>query len=219
MRFPVPNDLRPEAVKVIQGAVDPTPPEENVKLTINYVQSKQAEEIELNIDDGSFAAVINTSINEDVILQVEGDNIAFEAMVVHQAGEVNSGVPTPIIKLRANKASDESAFELTDVQFGTNSTHMSHAAQLVLSSFADYLLKHPKYNVDIEGHTDDVGRAEENLDLSKRRASVVADYLIEKGVSSNRLHPRGFGQERPKAQNSTAEGRALNRRTEFTVWD
>ena len=76
-----------------------------------------------------------------------------------------------------------------------------------------------KYNVDIEGHTDDVGRAEENLDLSKRRASVVADYLIEKGVSSKRLHPRGFGQERPKAQNSTAEGRALNRRTEFTVWD
>lgn len=219
MRFPVPNDLRPEAVKVIQGAVDPTPPEENVKLTINYVQSKQAEEIELNMDDGSFAAVINTSMNEDVILQVEGDNVAFDAMVVHQAGEVNSGVPTPIIKLRANKASDESAFELTDVQFGTNSTHMSHAAQLVLSSFADYLLKHPKYNVDIEGHTDDVGRSEENLDLSRRRASVVADYLIEKGVSSKRLHPRGFGQERPKAQNSTAEGRALNRRTEFTVWD
>ena len=96
---------------------------------------------------------------------------------------------------------------------------MSNAAKMVLTAFAEYLLKHEKFQVDINGHTDDVGRPEENLDLSKRRAQVVADFLINLGVSSNRLHPSGFGQEMPKAQNSTPEGRALNRRTEFKVWD
>ena len=71
----------------------------------------------------------------------------------------------------------------------------------------------------IEGHTDNVGNANENLDLSERRASVVASFLNNLGVSNNRLHSKGFGQSEPKGDNSTSEGRALNRRTEFKVWD
>ena len=219
MSFPVPVELRPESIKVIHGIVDPTPPDENVKLTLNYVQSKQAEEIDLNKNDGSFAAVIRAELNEDVVLKVEGANVAFEAMVVHQAGEVQSGTPTPVIKLRAHKASDESAFELRDVQFATNSTEMSKAAKLVLNAFAEYLLEHTQFQVDIEGHTDNVGKPSENLDLSERRAKVVANFLTDLGVSHNRLHSRGFGQSKPKAENTTSEGRALNRRTEFTVWE
>jgi len=217
MRFPVPEELRPEAVKVIHGVVDPTPPDENVRVTLNYVKSKKAEEIELNRDDGSFAAIINTSIADDVLLKVEGKHVAFEAMVVHQAGEIPTGDPQPEIKLRAHKDSDESAFELRDVQFATNSTEMSSAAKIVLVAFAEYLIENPRFDVDIEGHTDDVGRAEENLDLSNRRARVVADFLIAEGVDSERLHAKGFGQQRPKSDNSTSEGRAINRRTEFTV--
>ena len=219
MKFTVPKVLRPEAVKIIHGEVEPTPQEENIRLTINYVQSKQVEEIKLNKDDGTFAAIIRTELNEDVIIQVEGENVAFEAMVVHQAGELPKGNSTPEIKLRAHKASDESAFELRDVKFATNSTEMSNAAKLVLDAFASYLNKHTNYQVDIEGHTDNIGRPNENFDLSKRRAKVVADYLINKGVIAERLNSRGFGQEKPKASNQTQEGRALNRRTEFTVWD
>lgn len=217
MRFPVPEELRPEAVKVIHGAVDPTPPEEHVKLTINYLQSKETEEIELNMDDGSFAAVINTFRNEDVLLKVEGENVAFEAMVVHQAGEVPSGQPTPEIKLRAQPDDYADAFELKDVQFATNSTEMSSAAKIVLEAFADYLLNHPKYFVEIDGHTDNVGRAEDNKRLSEMRAKVVADFLTKHGVDPERLHSYGFGQTQPKASNGTEEGRAINRRTEFTV--
>ncbi|MAO46443.1 MAG: hypothetical protein CL823_04765 [Crocinitomicaceae bacterium] len=217
MKFPLPEELRPDAVKVIHGVVDPTPPDENVRITLNYVKSKEAKEIELNRDDGSFAAIINTSIADDVLLKVEGKNVAFEAMVVHQAGEVPTGDPQPEIKLRAHKDSDESAFELRDVQFATNSTEMSSAAKIVLVAFAEYLIDNPRFDVDIEGHTDDVGPAEKNLDLSNRRARVVADYLIAKGVDSERIHAKGFGQQRPKSDNSTAEGRAINRRTEFTV--
>ena len=51
MKFPVPEELRPDAVKVIHGVVDP-PPDENVRITLNYVKSKEAKEIELNRDDG-----------------------------------------------------------------------------------------------------------------------------------------------------------------------
>ena len=82
---------------------------------------------------------------------------------------------------------------------------MSSAAKIVLVAFAEYLIDNPRFDVDIEGHTDDVGRAEKNLDLSNRRARVVADYLIAKGVDSERIHAKGFGQQRPKSDNSTAE--------------
>ena len=86
----MPNELKPEAVKVIHGVVDPTPPSDDIRLTIEYVQSKQVEEIDLNLDDGSFAAVINLERNEDVILNVTGVDLEFEATVVHIAQEEQS---------------------------------------------------------------------------------------------------------------------------------
>ena len=88
-----------------------------------------------------------------------------------------------------------------------------------LMRLSKVLEENPDISILIEGHTDNIGRPNENFDLSKRRAQVVADYLTNKGVSAERLHSRGFGQEKPKASNQTQEGRALNRRTEFTVWD
>jgi outer membrane protein OmpA-like peptidoglycan-associated protein/tetratricopeptide (TPR) repeat protein len=220
MSFPVPEELRPESVKVIHGKVDPTPPDDNVRLTLNYVQSRMAEEIELNMDDGSFAAIINTTRNEDVILKVEGDGVAFEAVVVHEVdGTNNVGDPQPEIELRAKKASKKDAFELRDVQFATNSAIMDNAARIVLQAFAEYLIAHPQYNVEIDGHTDNVGTTGENLRLSEERAEVVSLFLQNAGVDSRRLRSRGFGPSQPKAENGTEKGRALNRRTEFTVFE
>jgi len=66
---------------------------------------------------------------------------------------------------------------------------------------------------EIDGHTDNVGPAAHNLELSKRRADAVAEYLKSKGVKfDNRFITQGFGDTKPIADNSTAEGRALNRR-------
>jgi outer membrane protein OmpA-like peptidoglycan-associated protein len=218
LMFPVPEELRPQSVKVIHGKVDPAPPEENVRLTLMYVQSRMAQEIELNRDDGSFAAVINTSRQEDVILKVEGEGVAFEAVVVHLAEEKKGkGDPQPEIELRAQKASKKDAFELRDVKFATNSSVMDKAAKIVLLSFAEYLIDHPDYDVKIDGHTDNVGPADKNLKLSEERAEVVSGFLRMAGVGEERLESRGFGPEKPKAENTTEKGRALNRRTEFTV--
>ena len=217
MSFPVPEELRPDAIKVVHGMVDPTPPSEGTRLTLNYVQSKRAEEIALNYDDGSFAAIINTSYGEDVILKVEGEDAAFEAVVVHQSDEEIEGNPTPELKIRAQKASDENAFELRDVQCASNSSEMDKAAKLVLDAFADYLLENTHFEINIEGHTDNVGHTNENLTLSGERAIVVAEFLINKGVSSRRINAKGYGQSHPKASNNTEEGRRINRRTEFKV--
>jgi len=222
LSFTVPESLRPEAVKVIHGKVDPAPPEENVVITINYVQSKEVEEIEINREDGSFAAIINMERNEDVILKVEGEDIAFEAVVVNLKKEyedqTSSGDPTPVLELRAHKFSEGSVFELQDVQFSTNSSTMSRAAMIILTDLADYLINNPELQIRIEGHTDNIGDAQKNLKLSNDRARTVADHLIDSGITSDRLVALGSGQDHPKASNNTPEGRTINRRTEFSVF-
>jgi outer membrane protein OmpA-like peptidoglycan-associated protein len=69
----------------------------------------------------------------------------------------------------------------------------------------------------IEGHTDSHGGADYNLDLSKRRAQSVRNWLVDHGIAANRLQSEGYGLTRPIDTNDTNEGRAANRRVEFKV--
>jgi len=86
----------------------------------------------------------------------------------------------------------------------------------VLNQIADILLAFPEAIVSIDGHTDSTGNNEENLKLSLSRAVAVRSYLVEQGVSAFNLKAKGFGEEIPIADNRTVNGRATNRRIEFT---
>ena len=82
----------------------------------------------------------------------------------------------------------------------------------------DFMKKYPSTTAVIEGHTDNVGNAEYNLDLSQRRAEAVVNYLVENlGIERSRLSAKGYGLTRPVADNSTDEGRQKNRRIEAII--
>jgi len=78
-------------------------------------------------------------------------------------------------------------------------------------------LTQPELNVEIQGHTDSIGSAAYNLNLSQRRADAVKAYLISQGVNASTLTAKGYGKTKPISSNETAEGRAQNRRVEFEV--
>ncbi|MDY7231318.1 OmpA family protein [Hyalangium sp. s54d21] len=107
--------------------------------------------------------------------------------------------------------------ELKDtVYFDTAKATIQRRSFKLLDQVAKILIEHPELEkVSIEGHTDSQGKPAENLKLSQRRAESVRSYLIKKGVAAERLEAKGFGQERPIADNKTAKGRAANRRVEF----
>jgi outer membrane protein OmpA-like peptidoglycan-associated protein len=86
-----------------------------------------------------------------------------------------------------------------------------------LNRVVTILNKQPKLKIEISGHTDNKGSFEYNKQLSKSRAKTVVDYLIEKGISTDRLTYEGYAFEKPIATNDTDEGRQLNRRVEFKV--
>ena len=77
--------------------------------------------------------------------------------------------------------------------------------------------KKSKLNVQIIGHTDNIGAAANNLALSKNRAAAVSKYLVEKGIDPKRINSKGLGESKPIAKNDTDEGRQRNRRTEVVV--
>ncbi|MCX7930396.1 MAG: OmpA family protein [Chlorobi bacterium] len=82
---------------------------------------------------------------------------------------------------------------------------------------AEFLKQHPAVRVRIEGHTDDVGSDEYNLQLSKRRADAVKNYLVSKGVEDKRIMTIGYGKSQPKVKDTTPEARAQNRRVEMKI--
>lgn len=104
-----------------------------------------------------------------------------------------------------------------DLLFATNSTQVGAQSQNDLLIVARSLTNYPDSTVNVIGHTDNVGSAAFNQDLSERRAQSVASVLRSGGVSSARIRSIGAGLNQPIASNATAEGRQLNRRVEIII--
>ena len=218
IRFPVPDAMKPESVFIVQGDLlgpDNEVPE-GARLYLQYAQSKNVQEIEVNRQDGHFASVVRAS-EEDVLLVAEADGIAFEAQVVFDADSEASPPDRLDTPVELEEASNGEPFEIGDIQFATNSAEINRTSLLMLDLFAAYLLRNDAIGVHIKGHTDDRGRPEDNQVLSENRAARVAEALEQFGVPSSRITHAGFGQSQPVASNATAEGRSQNRRTEFEI--
>ncbi len=104
------------------------------------------------------------------------------------------------------------------VQFETGSDRLLAASFPVLDDIAAILKKYPVQHLRISGHTDDIGTTAANQSLSERRARACKDYLFSRGIDLDRMVTEGFGEAVPVADNSSAEGRALNRRVVFEVF-
>jgi outer membrane protein OmpA-like peptidoglycan-associated protein len=109
-------------------------------------------------------------------------------------------------------------FKAENVQFATGTANLTTGAKTELNKLVNILNKqYPLVRVQIQGHTDNTGKAEANQLLSENRASSVKKYLVSKGVDTDRLDEVGYGQDQPIADNATPEGRAKNRRVVFKV--
>lgn len=104
-----------------------------------------------------------------------------------------------------------------NVQFERAKTEILPESFAELDRLADFLIKNPQHKIKIEGHTDNVGDAQKNLQLSHSRARAVAAYLIKKGVPHERLSAEGFGGSRPLVKSEGNKYHPENRRVEFVV--
>lgn len=105
-------------------------------------------------------------------------------------------------------------YVLNHIQFEFDSYRLKHSSFETLDDLVHWLEEHPKVNVILSGHTDDVGGAGYNLTLSKNRAGSVAAYLVSRGIAQTRIERNGYGESRPVAEGTTEHARSLNRRVE-----
>ncbi len=101
--------------------------------------------------------------------------------------------------------------------FKINSSILSDAAKTSLEKASGVFVKYPDTNILIEGHTDDTGPNDFNMELSKKRAYAVSEFLQSKGVAAGRMDIKWYGPNQPKYPNTSDENRALNRRVELGI--
>jgi len=218
--FDLYEEARPKEVVIIRGELK----DENGKsvsdasIDITYNETGETVNFKVNAEDGKYAAVVKVDQKQDVTIQVNKENYAFQAQTVTSEQLVNRTErhvevkPMQIDSLVAGKA-----YTIADILYTTDSYGLNKNAQVILNGFAKYLQSNPNLMIRINGHTDDLGSEESNLALSQSRSEEVKRYLVSKGIDESRLTAIGYGESMPKVANEDAESRAQNRRTEFEI--
>ena len=131
-----------------------------------------------------------------------------------QAEEIKKSVPdAKVIRVGEGIVVEFSS----SILFGFDKSNLSDPAKVNLDKLVNILKEYPDTNIEVQGHTDSKGTESYNQTLSEQRAMTVSVYLMEAGVSNDRLKINGFGELLPKYINTTEEGRVLNRRVEFLI--
>ncbi len=142
------------------------------------------------------------------------DNCPLEPGSIQKFGcpviDTNAVILTPEEKKVINEA-------FSNLEFQSGTAQIAEKSLPSLEELAALLALRTAYNLEINGHTDNVGNAAKNLKLSQNRATAVKDFIASKGVDYNRIKAKGFGSKKPIAPNKTAEGRQRNRRVEFKI--
>ena len=216
--FELPEEAKPEKMMILKGQVSNNGGDipQDAVLELNYIQSKETQTIEIAKDDGRYAAVVSIEKAEDVVVELKGEDVAFNAhLIVDKEDEVQPDVIK--MEIKEEKIEKGKPFLIPDIFYRTNSSDINRESKLILDEFAEYLLENPRLSIEIRGHTDDKGSDADNLALSMDRAFEVKGYLESMGVAGKRIKAQGYGESKPIADNSTAAGQAKNRRTEFVI--
>ncbi len=210
------EEFRPDPVVLVYGKVFNAETKEPISASIVYEEFPEGKEIgtaRSNPSDGSYKIVLKQgkkygfsaessdyfAISENLNLEKVGDYQKIEKdlyLVPIAQGEV---------------------IRLNNLFFDMAQSKLRPASFSDLNRLAGLMETYPEMRIELQGHTDSVGAAESNQELSELRAKACAEYLIEQGINAERIRFKGWGENQPIANNDLPEGRQLNRRVEFKI--
>ena len=211
------EEVKPKDVLFIKGQLfdEKGNPLSDVKVELSNLKTK---EITSGMVDatGQYALAVGTDINNsEFIITVKKKGYVFDTEK-YNINELKKGkVVYKNISLKPIKVGDK--IRLKNIYFETNSHTLEEKSNVVLDNLLEFLNVNSKVRIALQGHTDNIGTNQDNLILSKKRAKVIYDFLVKNNIYKGRLSYEGFGEENPLETNDTSIGRAMNRRTEFTI--
>ena len=182
-------------------------------VLIDLATGKEAAVSISNKGNGEFLVALPT--NKDYMLNVSKDGYLFYSKNFSLKEMPNNKpyvIDVPLFKPDLNID-----VRLDNVFFETNKFDLLPESRSELNNLADFLKKNPTIKIELQGHTDNVGKPKDNLVLSDNRAKAVYQYLIDNGIAKERMTYKGYGDTKPMSDNSTPEGRQKNRRTQFVI--
>lgn len=213
--FDLPAKVRPDRVLFIKGDLK----DENnevplaAKIELKNAITQQQADIVYDSTSGKYASVV--LFDEDYILTVKKQGYAYTSSYFSKNDTLNDEPKK--VDLQLKKTEVGSSYRLNNILFNTESSSLTQQDQNIISDFAKYLQENPGIKLALHGHTDNIGDQAANMKLSEDRAKSVLEFLVSKGIKRDRLSFKGFGSTKPVADNSSPEGRSLNRRTEFFI--
>ncbi len=211
-------EARPQTVAFISGAVKDK--EGNAVsgaiVEIKNTVTKEKTYAVVDSASGQYMAAVNTKNKHDILITVKKDSMAFSSKIV-STKDLSYNGPQKEIKLEISKATPGKSFIINNIYYNTNSAELTKESLIVLEAFSNYLKENADIKIEIQGHTDNVGNPKDNEALSSNRANSIKFILEELGVDSKRIFAKGYGALKPIVPNTTEDGRAKNRRTEFMI--
>lgn len=170
----------------------------------------------LSQDDGKFSLRLPAGDKYEIFVLGFKDSTSLNVLEIPALG-TNASYKKPFIVDLQHQAAK--TFVLEGVNFETGKADLTPDSYPVLNDLVTYLKRNDDDRIEIGGHTDNVGKAASNLLLSMERAKSVMAYLIAQGANPTQLTAKGYGMAMPLESNSTASGKATNRRTEVKILD
>jgi outer membrane protein OmpA-like peptidoglycan-associated protein/tetratricopeptide (TPR) repeat protein len=214
-KFELRPNVRPARTLYVQGFVYDAKTKKGLPSTVELIDNKtNTARTSIQTDEGG-NYFITLPVGNDYTFVVNKPGYLYYSKLYELAtGRADSiyrnDIPLQPIEMNTT-------VRLKNIQFELNSFKLKNVSLVELDKLYQLLAENPNLKLLISGHTDNVGAPADNLKLSLNRAKAVVDYLVGKGIDIKRLTWKGFGETKPISDNKTEEGRALNRRTEFTI--
>jgi outer membrane protein OmpA-like peptidoglycan-associated protein/tetratricopeptide (TPR) repeat protein len=215
--FELYKEARPTAIRFAKGSVKDSTGNQVSGAIVEIKDVKTKQTTFATVDSASGDYMVAIKMENDVVLTVKKDDIAFNIKQIKIADIPPIEAEPLVVNIEVNEAKKGSSFVIDHILYTTNSAEIASESKVILENFAQYLKENPSYKIQIEGHTDNVGNIKDNEALSTNRAFSVKAMLEEFGVDGKRILAKGYGPSKPLADNNREEGRAKNRRTEFLI--
>jgi outer membrane protein OmpA-like peptidoglycan-associated protein/tetratricopeptide (TPR) repeat protein len=214
--FDLPQKMRPTPVNYVKGIVFDEETKEKLSAVVDIIDTKTSKSIHIALSDaidGSFLATLPN--NKEYSLNVSKKGYLFYSE--NFSVEKNKVGKPIILEVPLQKIAVGKKVVLKNIFFDTNKYDLKSESVAELAKIIEFLNENSKVEIELSGHTDNVGDDNYNLNLSQNRAKAVFDYLKINGIDAARLSYKGYGKASPVTENTTEEGRANNRRTEFLI--
>lgn len=215
-QFEMPENVRPNRVNYLKGMVYDAVTHKPIDAHFQLIDLKTGEiVVESYADKATGEYLVSLPINKEYALSASYDGYLFFSenfLLTEGAAHEPFRKDVPMHKIEIDKT-----VVLKNVFFDTDKYDLKQKSKIELDKLASFLVKNANVKIELGGHTDNVGSTKSNQVLSENRANAVYDYLVENGIDAERLSTKGYGDTKPIADNSTEQGRAENRRTEFKI--